>query len=85
MKHDRFPSGAIAAAGPNPLEEKQMVQFAVDPGRSALVIVDMQNCAVMAFGFAEVIAVDQVLSRIPVAATAPLHHHILEASVREPS
>jgi len=56
-----------------------MVQFAVDPGSFGLPdgglgpasAQELQRaaCAVMAFGIAEVVTVDQVLDRIPVAAT----------------
>ena len=57
-----------------------MVQFAVDPGSFGLPdgglgpasAQELQRaaCAVMAFGIAEVVTVDQVLSRIPVSASA---------------
>jgi len=53
-----------------------MAEFPVHPGRTALVIVDMQHCFVAdspiaaPHGFAEVVSVDEVLSRIPPAVTA---------------
>ena len=71
-----------------------MAGFPVHPGRTALVIVDMQHCFVAGSpiaaphgvhvaerlkqlatacrqsGFAEVVSVDEVLSRIPAAVTA---------------